>query len=243
VWSYSRLAGKAACTWCLLWCVARNAHWLEALHALAAGRSGSSKWGSIRAGTLHGSVAIKRYCLFAGKAGWAALAFGARQRKRRKALDVGTSCHQATGRTLIMAMVDSCSTTGLTHELCLICGGDQLGCVDLGCVDLGCNQSWLARIAASTWHLPWLIACNAHWREALNTLAAGRGSPSKWSSVWAGSLHGSVAIECNCFLICKASWAALTFQTLQHKWWNTLDVSAACHQATGRTLVMAMVDG
>merc|ERR1719375_2087513 len=89
--SSPRLAGDTACTWCLLWCVACDAHGLEALHTLAAGRSPSSRWGGIRAGSLHGRVPIKRHSLVTGKASWAALTLGALQLERWKALDVGTS--------------------------------------------------------------------------------------------------------------------------------------------------------
>jgi hypothetical protein len=51
-----------------------------------------------------------------------------------------------------------------------------------------------------------------------------------------------VAIQRDSFLRGKASWAALTLCALQLEWWDALDVSAACHQATGLTLVVSMVD-
>jgi hypothetical protein len=51
-----------------------------------------------------------------------------------------------------------------------------------------------------------------------------------------------VAIERDSFLRSKASWAALTLCPLQLEWWDALDVSAACHQTAGLTLVMSMVD-
>jgi hypothetical protein len=51
-----------------------------------------------------------------------------------------------------------------------------------------------------------------------------------------------VTIKSDGCVISKASWAALTLGALQHERWDTLDVSAACHQTTGLTLVMSMVD-
>merc|ERR1719335_63130 len=74
-----RLAREAASTWCLLWSVPCNAYWLEALHALAAGWCTTCRFSSIRAGSLHGSVAIKCHSFVAGIACWAALTLLARE--------------------------------------------------------------------------------------------------------------------------------------------------------------------
>merc|ERR1719335_1705144 len=75
--------------------VARNAHRLEALHALAAGRGTRGWLGSIGAWALHGRVTVQGNCLVISEASWAALAGQALQHKGWDTLDVCAPRHQA----------------------------------------------------------------------------------------------------------------------------------------------------
>merc|ERR1719393_387149 len=86
------------------------------------------------------------------------------------------------------------------------------------------SAAWLAGVAARPRDKAGLIACNAHWLEALHALAAGWGACCRLGGIWAWSFHGGVAVKSDGLVISKACWAALARHALQHEGRDTLDI-------------------